>query len=406
MSDLSVTPYFPFPRVVLTRQSVDSESTAWVEARPNERYRAICSECGAKLGRIHEWDKRVLQDLPMGSHYIWMGCQYRKAYCPECRRVRVENLEFFDPYRRQTRRLEKYVVDLCRAGLTVAQVADRFGMGWETVKQIEKRSLEAEYGQTDYTGLKILAVDEISVKKRHHYLTVVLDYETGRVVWTGPDRTQAALAGFFAGMTPEQRDQIQAVALDMHEPYLQAVKQAVPQAKIVFDLYHVVASFNRVIDQVRLTEFHKADRDSQTLFKGSKYLFLKNRKEIRNKKEREHLRQLLALNQVLFTMMLLKDMLKTIWSYRSPAWAKRHLQDWCALARTLSHPEVLRFARMLERYAYGIIDHCQYPIHTSRLEGVNNKIKVIKRVAYGFHDQRYFSLKIIQAFHPNNRAPT
>lgn len=377
MSELSVTPYFPFPRVVLTRQSVEpKEGGAWVEARPNQRYRPRCSECGGQLAKIHQWDKRVLRDLPMGSHDVWIGCKYRKAWCSQCRHTRVEDLGFFEPYRRETKRLATYLQGLCQEGLSVGQVADRFGLSWDTVKQIDQRALEAKYGRTDYSGLKILAVDEISVKKRHHYLTVVLDYETGRVVWTGADRTRAALAGFFAGMTEEQRAGIRAVALDMHEPYIQAVQEACPQAQIVFDLYHVVAGFNRVIDQVRLTEFHKASREDKPIFKGTKYLLLKNR--LRKKREREHLRQLLDLNQVLFTMLLLKEQLKTIWTYRSRTWALRALRDWCALARTLSHPDLHRFARTLERYTFGILSHCDFPIHTSRLEGVNNKIKVIK----------------------------
>ena len=104
------------------------------------------------------------------------------------------------------------------------------------------------------------------------------------------------------------------------------------------------------------------------------------------------------MNRVINAILILKDKLKHIWSYRSRTWANKAIDEWCALARALNHPEVVKFAKMLCRYRYGILNHCDYPIHTRTLEGVNNKTKVIKRKAYGYYDLRYFSLKIIQAF--------
>lgn len=108
---------------------------------------------------------------------------------------------------------------------------------------------------------------------------------------------------------------------------------------------------------------------------------------------------MLALNETINTVMILKDKLKHIWTYRSRTWAAKALDYWCSLARSLNHPSVNAFAKMLEKHRYGILNHCDYPIHTGKLEGVNNKIKVIKRKAYGFHDLRYFTLKIYQAFY-------
>jgi transposase len=173
----------------------------------------------------------------------------------------------------------------------------------------------------------------------------------------------------------------------------------VPQAKIVFDLFHVVANFNRVIDKVRNSEYRKASKEDKAVFKGSKYLLLKNRKNLRTQQQRQHLRELLMLNETISTVMILKEKLKYIWAYRSRAWAAKALDTWCLLARSLNHPSVTAFAKMLQRHRDGIVNHCDYPIHTGKLEGVNNKIKVIKRKAYGFHDLRYFTLKIYQAFY-------
>jgi len=173
----------------------------------------------------------------------------------------------------------------------------------------------------------------------------------------------------------------------------------VPQAKIVFDLFHVVAHFNRVIDKVRNTEYHKANKQDKAVYKGSKYLLLKNKKNLKDQSQRQQLKKLLALNETINTVMILKETLKRIWTYRYRRWAQKALDHWCSLARSINHRSVNAFAKMLNRYRYGILNHCQYPIHTGKLEGVNNKIKVIKRKSYGFHDLRYFTLKIYQAFY-------
>ena len=171
-----------------------------------------------------------------------------------------------------------------------------------------------------------------------------------------------------------------------------------PHAKIVFDLFHVVAGFNRVIDKVRNSEYRKACQQDKAVIKGSRYLLLKNRKNLKTRDQRRHLRELLALNETISTVMILKEKLKHIWTYRSRGWAAKALDEWCRLAKTVKHRSVNKFVNTLERYRYGILNHCDYPSHTGKLEGVNNKIKVIKRKAYGFHDLRYFTLKIYQAF--------
>ena len=160
-----------------------------------------------------------------------------------------------------------------------------------------------------------------------------------------------------------------------------------------------MANFNRVIDKVRNSEYRKASEQDKAVYKGAKYLLLRKRRNVRRKSHRQQLKELLALNEVINTVMILKEKLKHIWTYRSKTWASKALDQWCELARSLKHPSVTGFARMLERYRYGILNHCDYPIHTGKLEGVNNKIKVIKRKAYGFHDLRYFTLKIYHAFH-------
>ena len=174
--------------------------------------------------------------------------------------------------------------------------------------------------------------------------------------------------------------------------------ESLPHVMIVFDLFHVVAQFNRVTDQVRNSEYCKASQANKEVLMGAKYLLLKSRSKLRRKKDRQQLKELLKLNEVITAIMILKDQLKHIWTYRSRTRANNAIDEWCALARTLKHRAVTKFAKMLHSYCYGILDHCDYSILPGHLEGVNNKINVIKRKAYGFHDLRYFSLKIFKLF--------
>jgi transposase len=240
-------------------------------------------------------------------------------------------------------------------------------------------------------------IDEIAVRKGHRYMTVVADYFSGRVIWMGSDRNKKTLGKFFATMTREQKDAIDAVAMDMWDPFINRVKHHCPQAKIVFDFFHVVQSFSRVIDKVRRNEYCKASQEDRKVLKGSRYLLLKNEENLTDT-QRDRLQNVLSLNSTLSVLYLLKDQLKLVYYYSDRAEAKRALDDWCAMATQIADTSVHSFIKRLRRFEYGILNHADYPIGTSRLEGINNKIKVIKRKAYGFHDNEYFALKVIQAF--------
>jgi transposase len=396
MSGISIAPYFPFCRIRIIDQVVYPQAQeAWIKVVPDLRYQPICHHCGQKAWDVHSWTQRPIRDLNLASTQVWLHCQYRKIVCLTCKQILIEELELFDPHFRVTKRLAWYIHGLCRV-MTVKEVADHLNLDWKTVKNIDKFFLEAHYGSPCFDGLRLLAVDEISIRKGHRYLTVILDYETGHVVWIGKKRKARTLRTFFNLLTQGQKNQLEAIVMDMWDPYIKAVRDKVPHVKIVFDLFHVVAQFSRVIDKVRNSEYRKASQEQKEVLKGSRYLLLKN--SLRRPKERTHLAELLKLNEVINTVLILKDQLKHIWSYKSRTWAVKALDQWCYLARSIKNRTVSRFANMLERYSYGILNHCDYPLHTSVLEGVNNKIKLIKRKAYGFHDLRYFSLKVFQAF--------
>lgn len=396
MSCVSIRQYFPFCRVHIFDQRV-TEGKSVIYARPDQRFKPVCSICKGRSDTVHKWVKRSIRDLDFGPAQVSIECIYRQIFCMKCGSIIVEDLEFFEPWKRVTKRLGRYIHELCKV-LTIQDVARHLDLDWKTVKDIDKAFLEEEFGQTDYTNLTILAVDEISVRRGHTYMTVVLDYLTGRVVWMGESRRADTLMEFFDGMTEKQIQNIEAIAMDMWDPFIKAVETKAPHVRIVFDLFHMVKEFNKVIDRVRIDEYTKASESDKKVIKGSKYLLLKNPENIHKPEDKEHLERLIELNETISKVMILKDKLKMIWECDSREEAKWQIEEWCAMAESVRHPAVSKFASRIRRYEYGILNHCEYPIHTSILEGVNNKIKVIKRKAYGFHDNRYFSLKVIQAF--------
>lgn len=396
MSDVNIKTFFQFCRVKVIKQSVNIQTKiASVAVEPDKRYMPLCHECNSPSDSIHSYHNRTVRDLNVFDVKTFILYAYRKIRCLCCGIV-VEDLGLVDSSQRITRRLANYVLELCQF-MTVKEIAKHLGLDWKTVKDIHKTHLKSKFSQEDIGTPRILAVDEISLKKRHHYLTVILNWQNGKVLWVGEGRKYETMKAFFDSLTEEQKIAIEAIAMDMWDPYIKAVKEFCPQAAIVFDQFHVVSAFGKIIDKVRNIEYRKANKKGKEVIKGSKYLLLKNKGNLL-KEEKPRLRALLQLNEALTVVYILKDYLKKLWQYKYVKCAEDFLQNWCSIAEESAIRPVIAFSKTLKRFAYGIINHCRFPIHTSRLEGINNKIKVIKRKAYGFHDVEYFSLIIKNAF--------
>jgi len=366
---------------------------------PDQRYKPICHKCGSKADGIHSHYQRTLQDLNFGNNPGFIVQNYRKVYFTTCGKTRVEELEITDPGGANvTNRMAQYIHDLCCL-MPIDQVAQHLNLDWKTVKEIDKTFLEEKFGETDYTNSGYLAIDEVSTGKYHKYMTVILDFITGRVIWCGKDRKAETLNEFFKNMPQKDLLNIKAVTMDMWDPYIKSIKKWCPHAVIVFDKFHIIAKFNKVIDQVRRSEQNRKDLDKQEkrTLKNSRWILLKNWGNLREK-EKPRLEKLLAINENLYKVYILKDELKLIWNTKNSKDMAEALDNWCLLALESGLKPVIRFVATLQKYKYGIITYGDCPIHTSKLEGTNNKIKEVKRRAYGYHDINYFKLKIHQAF--------
>jgi transposase len=194
--------------------------------------------------------------------------------------------------------------------MTVAEVAHHLELDWKTVKAIDKKFLEQRFGQPDLSGLRILAVNEIAVRRGHQYLTVVIDYLSGRVLFVGKDRKADTLIRFFNQLSSDQRMGIEAIAMDMWDPFIKAVKKNCRRLRSSLTCSMSWPPFSRVIDKIRNIEYHKASKDKKAVFKGARYLLLKNRSNLSRRNQRDQLNELLKLNETLNTVMILKDKLK------------------------------------------------------------------------------------------------
>ena len=306
MSGLSITGYFPFKRMKIMYQNIhhDDASSALIRMAPDLRYNPLCHDCGSDAATVHsKGHTRFIRDLNMASAQVELQVDYRKIWCDHCGGVRVEKLDFADASVRVTQRLARHIHDLCRK-LTVKDVAEHLDLDPKTVKNIDKTFLEASFGQDTYDDLKILMIDEIAVHKGHRYMTVVADYFSGRVVWMGAGRNKQTLDGFFANLTKEHKEAVKAVAIDMWEPYINRIRHYLPNAQIVFDFFHVVQSFSRVIDNVRRSEYARAKGQQREVIKDSRYLLLKNEENL-TAEQRPRLAQLLEINATLSSVYIL-----------------------------------------------------------------------------------------------------
>jgi transposase len=369
-----------------------------IRLEPVRGYRRCCSRCGQLTAAIHDLEERRVRDLPLFEHWVELRVLRVRVACPTCG-PKLERLAWLATYSRVTRRLAESVAQLCKL-MTLRHVARYFGLDWKTVKEIDRAGLLRELGPLDLDGLEVIALDEFAIHKGHRYATVIVEPTRKRVLWIGRGRGRKDVRPFFRLLGPARCARLRAAVMDMNASYELEVRRHCPNAAVVFDLFHVIAKYGHdVIDRVRVDRANalRADPAGRKVIKGARWLLLRNRDAL-GPAEEVKLEELLAANQELFIVYVLRDALRELWRHREPQQALRAWYSWYYKATRSGIAPLVRFAQHLRPYLSGILAHCQYPLGTNLIEGINNKIKVIKRMAYGFRDDAYFFLKIRAAF--------
>ena len=277
--------------------------------------------------------------------------------------------------------------------MTLRDVAELTALGWDTVKQIVKRRLRRDYGRIRLDGLKYLSIDEIYVGRRRGYYTLVLDIESGRIVWVSPGRGKAALQGFWPRLR-RSRARVLAVAMDMSGAYYSAVVEHLPGVVLVFDRFHIVQLMNERLDELRRELVREAEGPMKMVIKGTRYLLLTRAPNLREDQV-PRLEEALNLNEPLSQGWYLKEELTLLWEQESYMEMKRFLDQWCERASQTGVRQLQKMAKTLLIHRNGILNWWKHPINNGRMEGTNNKIKTVGRQAYGYRDEDFFVLKLL-----------
>ncbi len=359
-----------------------------------ERGDLRCAACGSRRVIRRGVQPRRFRSLPIGSRTVEIALEVPRVGCTDCGAVRQVPLDFADERRSYTRAFERYVLELSRQ-MTIRDVAAHLGVGWDLVKDIQKRYLEHKFRRIKLHALRQIAIDELAIGRGQRYLTVVLDLQSGAVVFVGDGKGTDALKAFWKRLK-RSRAQIEAVAIDMSPAYISAVETNLPHAVLVFDHFHILQLFHEKLSDLRRQLYREATEQlHKKVLKGTRWLLLKNPENLDSTRdESKRLHEALTLNQPLATAYYLKEDLRRVWEQSDRAAAQRVLDDWIRRAESSNIPLLVQFAHTLAGHRHGILNYYVYRLSTGPLEGTNTKIRVLQRKAYGFRDTEFFKLKI------------
>ena len=355
----------------------------------------ICPFCGNHSLVKNGYRTRDFLGLPIGGKKVIIRLKVQRYKCKhdDCNYDQQESIPFAKGSRTYTHRFAKYVVDLLRS-MTLKDAAARLDVSWDTIKEIHSIYLKRHYSPPSLDGVECIGIDEFAVKKGHVYKTIVVDLATGRILYVGNGKGADALAAFWKKVK-RKGVQIKYVATDLSAAFIASVLENCPNAVHVFDHFHVMKLMNDKLDDIRRMQYSmEADINKRKVLKGTRYLLLSNGTDIYDDKYKTRLDNALAMNEPLSKAYYLKEQLREIWSQASKTDAEAVLDDWIDQARNSKIVQLQKMAMTMLAYKRGILAWYDCHISTGKVEGINNKIKVMKRNAYGFRDEEYFKLRL------------
>ena len=357
-----------------------------------ERIRC-CPSCGARSIVKNGYRLRDFVGLPIGGKRVTIRMKVQRYKCKECDFDQQEKIPFATNSCSYTHRFAKYVVDLLR-GMTLQDVSNHLSVSWDTVKEIHSSYLKRHYSPPSLDGVENIGIDEFAVKKGHVYKTIVVDLDSGRIIYVGDGKGSEALKKFWRKVK-RKNIKIKHVATDLSAAFIASVMENCPNVVHVFDHFHVVKLMNEKLDDIRRKIYSmEKDINKRKVLKGTRYLLLGNGADIFDKQHKTRLENALAMNEPLSKAYYLKEQLRQIWSQTTKAMAEKVLDDWVRQAEQSKVTQLQKMAVTVKTYKKGILAWYDCHLSTGKVEGINNKIKVMKRNAYGFRDEKYFTLRL------------
>jgi transposase len=353
-----------------------------------------CPNCGNRLPK-HRCRTQSVADLPVASGLIvYVTFPVVQGHCRKCQFFFTSRPKEAHPTKDATWRLMRRISEMARHAPATA-VAEMMEVSESTVRRYDKAVLEKDLPELNFDGLRILLIDEKSIRKGHGYVTFVLNGETGELLHMAEGKKKASLEEFFDKLTEEQKSSIEAVCIDRAGSYQSVVKDKIPQAAVVYDHFHLRMNLNTAVDEVRRQEWGKAKTDQKSFIKGSRYILLANEENL-DEKGSARLSALKDVNANIATAYFLKEQFRVIHTYRYPGWAEKALMQWCDMAEESELAPFQRLARGFRKQADKIVAYCKHRITSGPIEGFNNLVSRVIHRACGIADLGYAWLKFRQ----------
>jgi transposase len=339
--------------------------------------------------------------LPCADHRIYLDVEVRRVDCRQCGAVKRERLDFLVENALHTKRFALYVGRRCRSG-AIRDVAEELHLDWQTVKRLEMDYMREQIRRVGTPGPKVIGIDEISIRKGHTYRIVVSDLERRRPIWFGgEDRSEASMDQFYRFLGKKKAKGIRLAVMDMWKAFRNSTHANAPQAAILFDKFHVMKHLGEALDKIRKTEYARLTGKQRQFIKGQKYTLLSHPQNLTGT-ARKNLKLLLAANKRLNTAYLLKESFGQLWDYNREPWARKFFENWRASLKWQRLKPYEKFAEMIERHWDGLAAYCkpENKVSLGFVEGLNNKIRVMQRRAYGLRDEEYLRLKVLTSMLP------
>lgn len=378
----------------------DKEIHVWLE--PYKCRVSICSACGKHHEQgYHGSDEVVVKDLPLGERRTFLHVLKKRYRCPEDDRIHVEEIPWLEISSRVTKRFGESVYRLTSIA-TNQEAGWYLGLDDEVVYRIDRNILEKLfYEKLDPVPFaKNISVDEVSYLKYHRYLTNVIDVDKKVVIWNAKGRKAEVLDRYYKAVGQPACEMIESVALDGARTYISSTNKHAINALIVYDKFHVMQKLGNVVDAVRKIELNNARKndDEQTVELTNcrqRFILLKNKSKL-TEKQSQYLEELCKINEPIYKAMLLKEYFLQVYEQENIEQAEAHLRSWIKQASESSLKAFQELAVSFSDKAQYILNWFIKKVSSAISEGFNNKIKRLKRMAYGYRDIEYFKLKIHQ----------
>ena len=339
--------------------------------------------------------------LSVAGWRIYLEFNRWRVCCPRCDGVHVEHLDWLAKNPRYTQRFAMHVGKLCR-DMPNKRVAEMERLHHSTVKELDKLYMQKQVELAGQPAPRAIGIDELSIRKGHNYRVIVSDLERGRPIWVGGQgRKEADIDLFFQALGEKKSARIELAAMDMWKAFRNSLRKNALKARIIFDKFHIMRHLSKALDEVRRREYKRLNGKDRRYIKGQRYTLLSRRENL-SLDGRHALKKLLQANRRLNTAYLLKESFGQLWDYRTERGARAFFERWQDSLKWQRLEPYRKFAELIESHWEGIASYChpENKVSLGLVEGVNNKIRVLQRRAYGYRDEEYLKLKIIAAFLP------